>query len=257
MPRLNYTRRRTIDKQDVRLSIDERPDGEARIRGQITLRDVAELPIAASVQLYVCRSPYLRRTFHIGPVRPQVDVDLAICAIPDAIGLRSDVRVVDVEDPSRRILAICRRCRMTGAQDDAERRSGLLGVRRGDFDFPLWRLALDELAGEGVWLEVSRLIPDFRAFARRSEVQSLVIPEAVRRVAWKILVEDQFGDYLDEETPSAQWARWCFALPGVGEYDADASQQTREDWVDDICEAFCRDCDLARRSVGFLETGDD
>lgn len=257
MPRLNYTRRRTIDKQDVRLLLDERADGEVRIRGHIAVHDAAELPDSASVQLYICRSPYLRRTFQIGPVRPRVDVDLSLGLLPDANGLRSDVRIIDLDDPSRRILAICRRCRLTGSADDGERRSGLLGVRRGDFALPLWRLSLDELSGEGVWLEVSKRIPDFRAFARRSEVQSLVIPEAVRQVAWKVLVEDEFNDDPDDSTPSAQWVRWFFALPGVDEFEADARRDVRERWVDDICESFCKDCDLARRAADFLDSGDE
>lgn len=257
MPRLNFTRRRTIDKQDVRLLVDEDAAGELRIRGHIAIGQAAEFPESSSVQLYVCRSPYLRRSFPIGPVRPRVDVDLAIGSIPDARGLRADVRVVETADPARRILAICRRCRMAGASDETDRRTGLLGVRRGDFDLPLWRLALGEIAGDGAWLEVSRKIPDYRSFARRPEVQSLVIPDAVRSVAWKILVEDNFNDEPDEDTHAAQWVSWFFSLPGVGEYVADASRDVREGWVDDICEAFCKDCDLLRRAATFLDPGDE
>ncbi|MBM4107011.1 MAG: hypothetical protein FJ257_12170 [Phycisphaerae bacterium] len=257
MPRLNYTRRRTIDKRQVRLLVDARPGDEIRIRGHIVLEESSALPESASVQLYVCRSPYLRRTFVIGPVRPRVEVDLEIGTLPDANGLRADVRIVDVEDPSRRILAICSRCRLAGNADDDERRTGLLGVRRGDFDLPLWKVHLDELAGNGVWLEISRRVPDFRAFATRSEVQSLVIPEVVRRVAWKVLVEECFSDDPEEETPAARWVRWCFRLPGVGQFNGDAGREVRERWVDEIAEAFCRDCGLERRAAGFLACGDD
>jgi hypothetical protein len=257
MPRLNYTRRRTIDKRDVHLLLDARTGDEVRIRGHILLEQTSTLPETASVQLYVCRSPYLRRTFVVGPVRPRVEVDLGIGAMPDANGLRADVRIVDAEDPSRRILAICRSCRLAGRTDDSERRTGLLGVRKGDFNLPLWKIDLEEIAGEGVWLEVSRRVPDFRAFARRSEVQTLVIPEAVRQIAWKVLVEDCFSDDPDEETPAARWVRWCFSLPGVGEFDSDASREIRERWVDEISEAFCRDCNLERRAAGLLGFGDE
>lgn len=257
MPRLNYTRRRTIDKRDVRLLLETPTGGAVRIRGHILLEDASTLPESASVQLYVCRSPYLRRTFVVGPVRPRVEVDLGIGAIPDANGLRADVRIVDAEDPSRRILAICRRCRLAGDADDSERRTGLLGVRRGDFELPLWKINCEELAGDGAWLEISRRVPDFRAFARRSDVQSLVVPEAVRRVAWKVLVEDCFSDDPEEETPAARWVRWCFRLPGLGEFDSDADADTRERWVDQISEAFCRDCGLERRAADFLGCGDD
>lgn len=257
MPRLNYTRRRTIDKQDVRLLVDARSDGTVRIRGHILLEETSTLTESASVQLYVCRSPYLRRTFVVGPVRPRVEVDLGIGTMPDTNGLRADVRIVDAADPSRRILAICRSCRLAGSADDSERRTGLLGVRKGDFDLPLWKLNLEELAGKGAWLEVSRRVPDFRAFARRSEVQALVIPEAVRQVAWKVLVEDCFSDDLEEETPAARWVRWCFRLPGVSEFDGDAIPEVRERWVDEISEAFCRDFGLERRAAGLLGCGDD
>lgn len=240
--RLNYTKRKRIHNDDVHLQ--GRSDGRTvRLVGDISLQSSLDYPDTARLCLYVKRSSYYRESFLIEQkLRDVVSVDIELEGIEDLQGVAVDVKIIDTASDSRIVLALCRQFRIVSEQGDQSSETiGLLGARRGDFDLPFWKLNYEGLASDGAWIDVSRLVDDYRAFTMRQDFQTLVLPDLVRQMAQKILIEDCYrNDPNAGQEPKDLWVRWFLSLEGVGSFDPDCDEDVRISFVDDIHVAFCR-----------------
>ena len=255
MRRCNYTNRRRIDKGDVRIHGVCR-DGGMEITGSVSVENAGSYPDSSRVYLYVKQAPHLRASIMVGEVVPEVSVNVVVPGLAELDAATVDVRIIDEADPSRKVLALCRRTRVYGNESerlDAKRR-GLLGAKRGDFSVPLWKLNAEEIESDGAWLEVSTKIVDYKDFVRSTDFKSLVLPSVVGQIAERILVSDSY-----KEDPSSDgghrgdWVRWFFGLPGMGEFDPDADEDARCDWIDQIVEAFSIDCRLPELAARYID----
>ena len=242
MPRLNYTDRIQIDREKVRLSVAMISAGTVKVTGDIVFDRPSEYPASAEVHLYLRRAPHTRSSLSLGPVESKVMVDkeVQVPSLSSVDGLKVDVRIVNMDDPSRRILAICQSVAIASDEEDAAKMTGLLGVRKGDFRWPLWLLNLEELDSSGAWLEVSKLVEDFRSFSTSDAFLTLVLPEAIRQIATKIIQDENYnGDPSAGDEVQDKWVRYFVSIPGMGNFSGTMSPSERETFVEDVAIRFC------------------
>jgi hypothetical protein len=240
MPRLNYTNRIQIDKDKVHLSAATTSRGIVKVTGDIVVDQPSDYPPSAEVHLYLRRAPHARFSLRLGPVESKMMVDADVPALTGVEGLKIDVRIVDMDDPSRRILAICQSVALASDEDGATKMTGLLGVRKGEFRWPLWLLKLEDLDSSGAWLEFSKSVEDFKSIPKSDAFKTLVLPEAIRQVAMKIIQEIKY-----DRDPSAgdevqdKWVRWFVSLPGMGNFSGTMNDAERETFVEEVVMRFC------------------
>jgi len=253
MPRLNYTDRIQIDREKVHLRAAATSGGIVKVTGDIVFDRPGEYPASAEVHLYLRRAPHARFSLSLGPVESKVIVDADVPLLRSVDGLKVDVRIVDMNDPSRRILAICQSVAIASDEAGATKMTGLLGVRKGDFRWPLWLLKLEDLDSSGAWIEVSNSVEDFRSFSTSEAFQSLVLPEAIRQVATKII-----HDFNYSRDPSAgddvqdKWVRYFVSIPGVGNFSTTMTKAERETFVEDVAIQFCEKPFFLKRAKSYL-----
>lgn len=249
MPRLNYTDRIQIDRKKVNLSVATTSGGIVKVTGDIVFDRPSDYPASAEVLLYLRRAPHTRLSFSLGPVESKVSVDeeVKIESLSSVDGLKIDVRIVNMDDPSRRILAICQSVAIASDGEDPTKVTGLLGVRKGDFRWPLWLLNLEELDSSGAWLEVSKSVADFRSFSTSNAFLTLVLPEAIRQIATKIIQGEKYsGDPSASDEVQDRWVRYFVSIPGMGNFSETMTPSEREAFVEDVVGQFCEKPDYLK-----------
>jgi len=177
----------------------------------------------------------------------KVDEEVQIQSLSSVDGLKIDIRVVDMDDPSRRILAIRQNVAIASDGEDPTKVTGLLGVRRGDFQWPLWRLNLEELDSSGAWLEVSKSVADFRSFSTSPAFLTLVLPEVIRQIAKEIIQGESYrGDPSASDEVQDKWVRYFVSIPGMGNFSGTMSPSEREAFVEDVVLHFCEKPDYLK-----------
>jgi hypothetical protein len=117
-----------------------------------------------------------------------------------------------------------------------ESTQSLIGMKRGEFKYPLWKLNFEDFDETGLWIEVSKEVPNMDILVRSDEFLGLVFPEIIGSVLHRILVvhPPYEGDLTGNDTED-KWIRWAFTrIPGVPQFDSTAGEEIRIEWIDDI-----------------------
>lgn len=239
--RLNFTKRKRINHEDVSISI-HRPVvlGFPVVEATVNLSRY-ELPSDARVLLEAYRQSAWQR-FDYGTVQACcAPSDRSLVEFGDADGVRFRLRIVEAAangPVASRILAQADGIR---ASVDGPRRSLLPMDPDPNLFDEVWRFELDE--DDGPLVKVSTvLVRDRHALARSAQFLSLVMPEILRQsLAWAL----QTGLPSDEEwdTPRGQWIRFGCTLMSQREPPEDLDSEdedARDRWVEEAVTRFCR-----------------
>ena len=232
--RLNWTNRKRISRADVRIGVIREKAG-ASFSARIELASYGLDP-ACKVVVEAYRQTTWRR-FEFGTV---ADVHPAgscsLEAFGDTEGVQFRVKVLSGGRDDGRIWAEADHVPVVAPeQQDAGRRS-LLNTRGEDLGERVWRLDLsDGIAGPE--LLVNNRLGDWRQAVQTPQFRSYVYPEVLRQILVRAIAEYETG----EVGWQSDWIVFACRTTGFSETpDEYATEDEREDWVQDAVSAFCR-----------------
>lgn len=238
--RLNSTGRRTIKREDAKVSLRPPENGSASIHDlQLDLGSYG-LPPSAPVRVEAWRSNAVQRWDYgtVGALTPPSAEERRMSEVPAS----SQFRVLVVAgDGSGRLLAACPRIKPA------------LPLRSL---LPLREVGDDELGGE-VWrvdfgdddepeLLVNRGVSGVSEIVRTNKgFRALVMPAVLRTILTHIVIDEQ-ANPEDDGDPWAGWFRLARALhdaeiPQVTPDGVDSDVYAARSWIDAVVGAFARD----------------
>lgn len=238
--RINYTKRKKIDRRYVRI---HRTTGACGFDVDWDLASY-DFPQDALVLVEVTTAGgFAPRRFPFGMVgdkRPSVTERLADEMFDAA---RVELRVV-VPDDSARILGVCRGLTFRQGNDG---RSPLLPVQKSrDLGQETWRLDF-ESDGRSVLLVNADAIRDAESYVLNDKAfHSLVFPTIVREALRHAAEQHDEQPDPSDESHSARWIQWADRMtngrepfPSTADREADDVAEERAEWIEAIVRAFC------------------
>jgi len=234
MPRLNFTGRRKISQNHVRISINA-DDMEHAFSARMELDGYA-FPDNAALILEAYRQLELTR-FEFGTVtRPIPPPNCRLSEFGSLDGVRFRLKVVSTDQPRGRLLGVADRISATDEALGRTRRVPLLTVKGHDLGREIWKL---DLSDEPLLL-VNFKLADQHALVRSPMFQAMVLPEVLRAILVRVLLIDQFRQFEDENDWAARWLKFAGSFPGVGRIPEDPDGELDAEWIDSAVAAFCQ-----------------
>ena len=230
----NYTKRQALPAGAV--SIQLHPGADApTFDAQLDFSGLALPPDARVFIEAHYKSSYQR--FDWGKVSsPQAPAIRLLDEVDRGSTVLFRVKVVDASGTLGRIVA--ERDDSGGEPDGvgAAARESILPVNFKDLGQEMWRLVLDD---GGPILEVNNF-PGAQAIARGDPMFiGLVIPEAVRQVLYRIVLEDAWDGASEATGWQAKWLRFASSVSGESPPGPGTDEEAREEWVNRIVRSFC------------------
>jgi hypothetical protein len=133
---------------------------------------------------------------------------------------------------------------------DESQSESLLPMEPADLGQALWRLDIND---EGPVLKFNmKVFPSASGIENYLPFGALVIPEALRRIVETIAKDPERLN--DENDSLGSWAPWLDSL-GVNGLSADAEEDEKQEWCNEVIEAFCNRHFFAARLAQQLEVG--
>lgn len=232
---LNYTNRRRIHRENVRISIREEKGVvcfDARLR-------LAEYKLPSDARVFVeayRQTQYMRFDFgQVGAIRIPNDRHLSDFNSTEGVLFR--VKVVTVADPHGLLLAEADQLRPRKSADEYENNIPLLPVVPDEnLDDEIWRLEFDD---QQTLLKVNSTLGDWKSLARDPVFIALVYPSVFRVVLWRVLLQEKHRDTEDSDDWRSRWLCFATRLPGVGDLPTEDNEDRISDWIDSASIAFC------------------
>ena len=234
MPRLNFTGRRRIAQDHVKISVSA-ADGQNCFSARLNLETYG-FPETAAVIVEAYRQLELSR-FEFGTVtRPIPPPNCRLGEFGALEGVKFRVKVVSNDTPKGRLLGVADRIVASDQAIDRIRRIPLINVKGHDLGREVWKI---DFADEPILL-INYRLADKHALARSGVFQSLVLPEVLRSILTRILLVDQYRYFEDENDWAARWLRFASSFPGVGGVPEDEDAELDAEWIDSAVSAFCQ-----------------
>jgi len=236
--RLNFTGRRRIPRDRVDIEVY---DGQPRTFDAAIDLDGTSLPSHAAVFLEaMCAGSNAVERFHFGEVGNIVPPQDRCLRELDGKNVFFALKIVDRNERFGRLLGIAEHIRpqRAGKQTAAGRR-GILPVEPKELGQRLWRL---EFTDHEVYLYVNKDVPELVDRVRTDPLfYAVVYPEVVRRVLMQAISENVDIEEDDDHWP-VLWLRFGKNLHPMRDTPPthDATEEEREEWVEDVVEAFCK-----------------
>lgn len=245
--RLNYTGRKRIAREDVRIGLEGLPPIARLVAGY----DLASYAFPATARVVVeAQAGWTVQQFELGTVGvPTHPDDCVLSDFSSLAGILFRLKIVATGDHDGRILGEADKLHPSGSVADASQRSFVV-VRPTDLGQVPWSLEFDE--NQPLLLVNSRL-GDHHEFLRRKEVLALVLPAVLKGVLSEALAVG-----ADEEGGSSwhtQALRFGERLAGTSPPVAE-DDDARDRWTHDAVNAFARHHRLLEGLLGTIE-GDD
>ena len=248
--KFNYTGRKRIARTRISITLVNNPDGPPSFDAEFDL-DGVNVPSHGHIFVEAHRRAYFKRfpfgtVAHIQAPRNRYLEDLD----PKAL-VMFRVKIVDVLHRGR-ILASADRIVPRRTEEEAADRICLLPVDFVDLGQSVWRL---DLASDWPSLQLNRRIETVREIARSDNYfLSLVYPEVVRQILYKIVVQE---DHTDPESDPNDWmSQWLSfvaeffsrkQLPPSGESEPVLQEKLK--WIDEAVEAFCSNNEMLSKFI--------
>jgi len=237
--RLNFTKRKRINREDVSISVEE-IDGIPRMDAKIDLSEYA-IPSGSGVFLEVHRQMQMMR-FDLGAASNIVEKKaLPLDQFDSSVALLFRVKVVLLDGDSRGLILAEADGIRPRFQEKVE--ASVLPliepVPCEHLGEELWRVSYED---ERVELQLNSRLPDLPRFLASPEFKALVLPAVVRDVVWKLKSPNQDFDEDDINEWQTRWRLFIRGLPGIEMYPAFESlsnESDKEEWVNDVVAAFC------------------
>lgn len=243
--RLNYTDRRRILREDVRIVLRE-IGGKTSFSADVDLRRY-ELPGDAQVFVEAYRETIWMR-FPLGTVaarRLPGPEESQLSEFDSPEGLLFRVRVTSAGDRGQRhglLLAEADQIPLRKPDEADDLRIPLLPVVPDDLGDELWQLRIDGRA----LLYVNRAL-DYQQLAWSPAFFALVYPAVVREVLTRILLLEEPPDPEDTGDWRVQWLRFAMQLHGIGEPPTGDDAEAKERWIAEVVATFARQHGLLAR----------
>ena len=265
--RFNYTRRRRIRRQDVRVSVRSNGDTLPIFSADLSL-DRYSLPGEARVFVEAYRqTSFMRFPWgRVGQLAPAVDRTLTEFGTADGVLFR--VKIVEPLDNGNgrpaRLLALANQISPKRLDQARLQSLSLLAVTLADLE-EVWRVDFSPDGGEPTLQVNQRLVRSHHALVRSQEFVSLALPQVFRAILTQVLMIDRFDAIEDEADWHSLWLRFSQTLPGVGEAPQPAcgdrgeleNADELERWIDDAVAAFARKFRVDRRFSDWWSDGED
>ncbi len=254
--RFNYTGRKRIPRLKLSLSLNVAPGKALAFDAVVDLGGLL-LPASATIYVEAYRRAYFRR-FPCGSIsEPKFPKNRVLEGLdPDALVLFR----VKVVDKKGRILAVADRIIPRRTEEEQTDKQCLLPVDFVDLGQSIWRL---DLEGDLPILQLNKGIENIREIARSDTFfLTLVYPEVVRQVLYKVVVEEDFtdADADGEDEWMSGWLKFAIQmlgrkhLPPAGQ--SEPIKQEKLKWIDDVVNAFCSDNLILERFVKEQKIGE-
>lgn len=241
--RLNYTNRRKLSREHVRISLSGGNDGQPRTFSAEFALPLG-LPGAARVFVEAYRtSPAARMRFSFGTVdaiRPPAPDECRLTEFTHDLPPLFRVKITDSGERRGRLIADVQRIRPLMPDDQPDKRRGILYTAWRDNDGLVWKLEFDASHGPTLWID-NRADP-FHDLPQKTEFKALVYPEIMRRALIEALHDEHSID--DPESWHHRWRMFPSRAFGFMEPIPPDDDERRE-WVD----AAVRWC---ARKAGFV-----
>ncbi len=234
MPRLNFTGRRRIAQDHVKISLTS-DNGQAWFSARMSLESYG-FPETAAVIVEAYRQLELSR-FEFGTVtRPIPPPNCRLTEFGALEGVKFRVKVVSNDEPRGRLLGVADRIAATGEALDRTRRIPLFNVKVHDLGREVWKV---DFSDEPILL-VNYRMANKHALVRSPMFQSMVLPEVLRSILTRVLLIDQYRYFEDEDDWAARWLRFASSFPGAGDVPEDPDPELDAEWIDSAVLAFCQ-----------------
>jgi len=233
--RLNYTKRKKLTREQVRIRLSPSAHGGARtFDADLTMPPGLPGDARVFVEAYQA-SPAARMRFDFGTVDAMHPPPMEKRRLED---FNNDlpplfrVKVTDARDQPGKLLADAHQIRPVDPDEKPDRRQGILYISWDDNDGLPWRLELDD--DRGAILYIDETADPNHELPGRIEFRALVYPEIIRRVLTSILIEHE-GQFIED---SESWhGRWVsFPHDGFGftdpPPDPDEEDMEKQAWID-------------------------
>jgi hypothetical protein len=243
--RINSTGRRRIERRHVAIRLQRMPGQDrSRVDAEFALDELNLHPSAAIVIEAYAKD--LAERFAWGTVaRPGPERIPLLSELPPH-GVSFRVKIID--PASQRILALARRLRPTGENDESGGRRELFRVRAVPLGEELWRVVIEE--DDAPILELNADVPDVRARFREPGFRAAILPPAMRTVPLALSDEEDQDD--DADSWSQRWFRFAGDLAGDERPGSDDSDGIRI-WIDRACSRFAERFNLVSDMVAAAE----
>ncbi|MFH1673525.1 MAG: hypothetical protein ABIF87_08910 [Pseudomonadota bacterium] len=255
--KFNYTDRKRIPRTKVSFTIIPSPKGPPSFDASIDLKGL-KLPKHAGVYVEAYRRTFFRR-FAFGTVSQiQPPKDRYLHDMDQYSLVRFRVKVVDTAGKGR-ILAVADRLQPRRTEEEPIDKLCLLPVDFTDLGHCVWRLDL-----ESDWpsLILNNRVDNIREIARSDHsFFSLVYPELVRQILYKIVIEEDHTDpESDPDDWMSLWLSFSRDLLGINTLPPSGSSepiiQEKMKWIEDIVEAFCSNNKVLERFIQVSSIGE-
>lgn len=245
--RLNYTGRRRILREDIRIIVTRRQGLPAVFKVHLDLSEY-DLPADAPVFFEAYRQTSWMR-FRGGTVAALTTDEFELTEFGEPEGVLFRVRVGSPDARDRRILAEADHLSGSTEGDEPLGQESLLPVKGEDLGDLVWALEFDDARP---LLKINSRLTDWRAAARHPAFETLVLPAALREIL-REAVHQEGADPDDTDTWWGRWIRFANRLPGMAPFEPDATKEEKNDWVEDAVKAFARRREIFPRFGKFFE----
>lgn len=236
--RLNWTERRRIGRDQVRISL--RTDtGRPTFAAHVATEELG-LPPDARVVIEAYRQASWMR-FDYGTVALPIEpASTWLEEFDPPEGLLFRVKVLGTGTLEGRILAEADQLKAVDPAEAESGRQSLLPTRGVSLGDEVWRLAIDDGAQPPELLVNKDLGVEWRTLARSPQFLWFVYPVILRQILAAVF-EGDLPDPDNTEDWRTRWLRFAQLLPGTGNTPEEgASPEEKEIWIDGVVQAFCR-----------------
>jgi len=233
--RFNYTGRKKLVRTRVSISLNKTSDSLLAFDAAVQL-DGLDLPPGAKIFIEAYRRAYFKRISCGTVSAPKFPRKFILEGLDPEALVRFRVKIVDKKG---RILAIADRITRRTEEEPTDKIC-LLPVDFVDLGQSVWRLDVDS---DWPSLQLNKCVENIREIARSDNCfLTLVYPEIVRQVLYKIVVEEDHTDPYTDDDWMSQWLRFVIdlsedkQLPPSGYSDPVKLEKLK--WIDDAVNAF-------------------
>ena len=241
--KFNYTGRKKIQRSNVGIDLRRDPDGRRFFDIRLQLEGL-ELPADARVYIEAYHRTGYRR-YDFGTVgKISLPADRRLAGFSESAMPIFRVKIVDQAYFYGRILASVDKIRPRNDNHPAAGSRSLLFVEYDDLGSAIWQVDLD---GDWPVLKLNHTVDEISlGGGLDNRFLSLVVPEVLRQILNRILVEDEHTDPdCDDDWPSL-WLRLAGSLPGMSA-PSRLTKTGRQAWIEKAVEAFCADSGLLEK----------
>lgn len=233
----NYTGRRNILRKDV--SVTVRADGKALSFDADLKFAHYKFPYNAEVWIEAHRQNlWMQWSWGtISALRVPANRLLTEFDVPDGVLFRVRV-VLPPGQESRKLVGEVDGIQPVKAGEADDRRRHLLVPVPDALDQELWRLNLEEEPPELLVNKDAK--PSWKELARSPHFLALVYPEVLRRILWKILVDNKWSEENEEADWESDWIRFAKNLGGLPQLPLPSQNQERDAWINEAVATFAR-----------------